>query len=188
MSTTRAPGRPRSTEVTAGRDRAPARSMLRAVGFTDDDFERPQVGVASSWNEVTPCNIHLDRLAVAAKDGVRLAGAVPLTFNTITVSDAIAMGHEGMKASLMSRDLIADSVELVMHAERMDALVGIAAAGGAIGQGKAVASAAEAIARNPGAAGDIRGSLILGLVLIESLVIYVLLISLILFFLKPFGA
>jgi len=124
MTTTGAPpGRPRSTEVTAGRDRAPARSMLRAVGFTDDDFERPQVGVASSWNEVTPCNIHLDRLAVAAKDGVRLAGAVPLTFNTITVSDAIAMGHEGMRASLVSREVIADSVELVMHAERLDGLV-----------------------------------------------------------------
>ena len=100
--------------------------MLRAVGFTDDDFERPQVGVASSWNEVTPCNIHLDRLAVAAKDGVRLAGAVPLTFNTITVSDAIAMGHEGMRASLVSREVIADSVELVMHAERLDGLVAIA--------------------------------------------------------------
>ncbi|MFL6190018.1 MAG: dihydroxy-acid dehydratase [Actinomycetes bacterium] len=127
MTTTSAPpGRPRSTEVTAGRDRAPARSMLRAVGFTDDDFERPQVGVASSWNEVTPCNIHLDRLAVAAKDGVRLAGAVPLTFNTITVSDAIAMGHEGMRASLVSREVIADSVELVMHAERLDGLVAIA--------------------------------------------------------------
>jgi dihydroxy-acid dehydratase len=123
---TRPPGRPRSTEVTVGRDRAPARSMLRAVGFTDDDFDRPQVGVASSWNEVTPCNIHLDKLAVAAKYGVRLAGAVPLTFNTITVSDAIAMGHEGMRASLVSRELIADSVELVMHAERLDGLVAIA--------------------------------------------------------------
>src|SRR5436190_16906365 len=105
--------RPRSRLVTEGVERSGARSMLRAVGFTDDDFERPQVGVASSWNEVTPCNIHLDRLAVAAKDGVRLAGAVPLTFNTITVSDAIAMGHEGMRASLVSREVIADSVELV---------------------------------------------------------------------------
>jgi dihydroxy-acid dehydratase len=100
--------------------------MLRAVGFTDEDFDRPQVGVASSWNEVTPCNIHLDRLAVASKDGVRLAGAVPMTFNTITVSDAIAMGHEGMRASLVSREVIADSVELVMHAERLDGLVAIA--------------------------------------------------------------
>jgi dihydroxy-acid dehydratase len=118
--------RPRSTEVTAGRDRAGARSMLRAVGFTDDDFERPQVGVASSWNEVTPCNIHLDKLADAAKAGVRLAGGVPLEFGTIAISDAIAMGHEGMKASLVSREVIADSVELVMHAERMDGLVTIA--------------------------------------------------------------
>jgi dihydroxy-acid dehydratase len=118
--------RPRSTEVTAGRDRAGARSMLRAVGFTDDDFERPQVGVASSWNEVTPCNIHLDKLADAAKAGVRLAGGVPLEFGTIAISDAIAMGHEGMKASLVSREVIADSVELVMHAERMDGLVAIA--------------------------------------------------------------
>jgi len=118
--------RPRSTEVTVGRDRAGARSMLRAVGFTDDDFERSQVGVASSWNEVTPCNIHLDKLADAAKAGVRLAGAVPLEFGTIAVSDAIAMGHEGMKASLVSREVIADSVELVMHAERMDGLVAIA--------------------------------------------------------------
>ena len=118
--------RPRSTEVTVGRDRAGARSMLRAVGFTDDDFERPQVGVASSWNEVTPCNIHLDKLADAAKAGVRLAGGVPLEFGTIAVSDAIAMGHEGMKASLVSREVIADSVELVMHAERLDGLVAIA--------------------------------------------------------------
>jgi dihydroxy-acid dehydratase len=118
--------RPRSTEVTAGRDRAGARSMLRAVGFTDDDFQRPQVGVASSWNEVTPCNIHLDKLADAAKAGVRLSGGVPLEFGTIAISDAIAMGHEGMKASLVSREVIADSVELVMHAERMDGLVAIA--------------------------------------------------------------
>jgi dihydroxy-acid dehydratase len=118
--------RPRSTEVTVGRDRAGARSMLRAVGFTDEDFERSQVGVASSWNEVTPCNIHLDKLADAAKAGVRLAGGVPLEFGTIAVSDAIAMGHEGMKASLVSREVIADSVELVMHAERMDGLVAIA--------------------------------------------------------------
>jgi dihydroxy-acid dehydratase len=118
--------RPRSTEVTAGRDRAPARSMLRAVGLTDADFERPQVAVASSWNEVTPCNIHLDKLADAAKAGLRLAGAVPLEFTTIAVSDAIAMGHEGMKASLVSREVIADSVELMVHAERLDGVVAIA--------------------------------------------------------------
>jgi dihydroxy-acid dehydratase len=100
--------------------------MLRAVGFSEEDFGKPQVAVASSWNEVTPCNYHLDKLAALAKEGVRQGGSVPIEFTTIAVSDGIAMGHEGMKASLMSRDLIADSVELVLHAERMDALVGIA--------------------------------------------------------------
>jgi dihydroxy-acid dehydratase len=100
--------------------------MLRAVGFGEDDFGKPQVAVASSWNEVTPCNYHLDKLAALAKEGVRQGDAVPIEFTTIAMSDGIAMGHEGMKASLMSRDLIADSVELVLHAERMDALVGIA--------------------------------------------------------------
>jgi dihydroxy-acid dehydratase len=118
--------RPRSWEVTEGPQRAPARAMLRAVGFSEEDFGKPQVAVASSWNEVTPCNYHLDKLAALAKEGVRQGGAVPVEFTTIAVSDGIAMGHEGMKASLMSRDLIADSVELVMHAERMDAFVGIA--------------------------------------------------------------
>jgi dihydroxy-acid dehydratase len=118
--------RPRSWEVTDGPHRAPARSYLRAVGFSEEDFAKPQVGVASSWNEVTPCNYHLDKLAALAKEGVRQGDAVPIEFTTIAVSDGIAMGHEGMKASLMSRDLIADSVELVMHAERLDALVGIA--------------------------------------------------------------
>jgi dihydroxy-acid dehydratase len=100
--------------------------MLRAVGFSEEDFGKAQVGVASSWNEVTPCNYHLGKLAALAKEGVRQGDAVPIEFTTISVSDGIAMGHEGMKASLMSRDLIADSVELVMHAERLDALVGIA--------------------------------------------------------------
>jgi dihydroxy-acid dehydratase len=118
--------RPRSWEVTEGPERAPARAMLRAVGFSEDDFGKPQVAVASSWNEVTPCNYHLDKLAALAKEGVRQAGAVPLEFTTIAVSDGIAMGHEGMKASLISREVIADSVELVMHAERFDGLVGIA--------------------------------------------------------------
>jgi dihydroxy-acid dehydratase len=118
--------RPRSWQVTEGPERAPARAMLRAVGFSEEDFDKPQVGVASSWNEVTPCNYHLGKLAALAKEGVRSGGAVPLEFTTIAVSDGIAMGHEGMKASLISRDAIADSVELVMHAERMDALVGIA--------------------------------------------------------------
>jgi len=118
--------RDRSREVTEGVERAPARSMLRAVGLTDEDFGRPQVGVASSWNEVTPCNLHLNRLAAAAKEGVREAGAVPIEFTTIAVSDAIAMGHEGMRASLVSREVIADSVELMVHAERLDGAVTIA--------------------------------------------------------------
>lgn len=118
--------RGRSRDVTEGIERAPARAMLRAVGLSDDDLRRAQVGVASSWNEVTPCNYHLDRLAEQAKLGIRSAGAVPIEFTTIAVSDGIAMGHEGMRASLVSRDLIADSVELTAHAERFDALVTIA--------------------------------------------------------------
>src|SRR5438309_9318689 len=118
--------RPRSTDVTEGMQRAPARAMLRAVALTDEDFDKAQVGVASSWNEVTPCNYHLNRLAAAAKEGVRDAGAVPVEFTTIAVSDAISMGHEGMRASLVSREVIADSVELVMHAERFDGMVTIA--------------------------------------------------------------
>ncbi|HXF72001.1 MAG TPA: dihydroxy-acid dehydratase [Actinomycetota bacterium] len=118
--------RPRSWEVTEGPERAPARAMLRAVGLSDEDLTRPQVAVASSWNEVTPCNYHLDKLALLAKEGVREGGGVPFAFTTIAVSDGIAMGHEGMRASLVSRDVIADSVELMMHAERFDGLVGIA--------------------------------------------------------------
>jgi dihydroxy-acid dehydratase len=115
--------KPRSREVTDGFERAPARAMLRAIGMTDGDWDRPQVGVASSWNEVTPCNMPLDRLAKAAKEGVREAGGFPIEFVTIAVSDGISMGHEGMRASLVSREVIADSVETVMHAERLDALV-----------------------------------------------------------------
>ena len=118
--------RPRSRDVTEGVERAPARAMLRAVGLSDEDFGKPQVGVASSWNEVTPCNVHLNRLAAAAKEGVHGAGAVAIEFTTIAVSDGIAMGHEGMRASLVSREAIADSVELVMHAERFDGMVTIA--------------------------------------------------------------
>src|SRR5687768_17321500 len=115
--------KPRSHEVTDGFERAPARAMLRAIGMTDDDWDKPQVGVASSWNEVTPCNMSLDRLAKQAKVGVRDAGGYPIEFVTIAVSDGISMGHEGMRASLVSREVIADSVETVMHAERFDALV-----------------------------------------------------------------
>jgi dihydroxy-acid dehydratase len=115
--------KPMSHEVTRGMERAPARAMLRAVGMTDADWGKAQVGVASSWNEVTPCNLPLDRLAKRAKDGVRDAGGFPLEFVTIAVSDGISMGHEGMRGSLVSREIIADSVECVMHAERFDALV-----------------------------------------------------------------
>src|ERR1039458_7017549 len=118
--------RPRSGPLTTGPARAPARAMLRAVGLSEEDLERPQVAVASSWNEVTPCTLHLNGLAVAAKEGVRQGGAVPFEFGTIAVSDGISMGHEGMKASLVSREIIADSVELMGHAERFDALVTIA--------------------------------------------------------------
>lgn len=118
--------KPRSGDVTEGYQRAPARAMLRAVGMSDNDWDKPQVAVASSWNEVTPCNLPLDRLAKVAKRGVSDAGGFPIEFNTIAVSDAIAMGHEGMRASLVSREVIADSVETVMHAERFDALVSFA--------------------------------------------------------------
>jgi dihydroxy-acid dehydratase len=113
----------RSRDVTDGAERAPARAMLRAIGMTDDDWGKAQVGVCSSWNEVTPCNMPLGRLAKRSKDGVRDAGAFPIEFTTIAVSDGISMGHEGMRASLVSREVIADSVETVMHAERLDALV-----------------------------------------------------------------
>ncbi len=115
--------RPRSTDVTLGKGRAPARAMLRAMGLGDDDMSKPQIGVASSWNEVTPCNLPLERLARHAKSAIREVGGVPFEFVTIAVSDGISMGHEGMRASLVSREVIADSVETVMHAERFDALV-----------------------------------------------------------------
>ena len=116
----------RSWEVTDGATRAPARAMLRAVGMTDDDWDKPQVAVASSWNEVTPCNMALDRLAKRAKEGVFEAGGYPIEFVTIAVSDGISMGHEGMRASLVSREVICDSIETMMHAERFDAMVTLA--------------------------------------------------------------
>jgi dihydroxy-acid dehydratase len=115
--------RPRSRDVTEGVERAPARAMLRAIGMTDEDFDKPQVGVATAWNEVTPCNMSLRRLAQFAKEGVRAAGGFPIEFNTISVSDGISMGTDGMRASLVSREVIADSVETVMHGERLDAMV-----------------------------------------------------------------
>jgi dihydroxy-acid dehydratase len=116
----------RSYEVTDGPTAAPARAMLRAIGMTDDDWDKPQVGVASSWNEVTPCNLTLDRLAKRTKEGVRSAGGFPIEFMTIAVSDGISMGHEGMRASLVSREVICDSIETMMHAERFDGLVTLA--------------------------------------------------------------
>ncbi|MSY96901.1 MAG: dihydroxy-acid dehydratase [Actinobacteria bacterium] len=115
--------KPRSGLVTDGIERAPARGMLRAVGMGDDDWVKPQIGIASSWNEITPCNLSLDRLAKASKKGVIAAGGFPMQFGTISVSDGISMGHEGMHFSLVSREVIADSVETVMQAERLDGMV-----------------------------------------------------------------
>ena len=115
--------KPRSRDVTDGLEKAAARGMLRAVGMGDADFAKPQIGVASSWNEITPCNLSLDRLAKAAKEGVFEAGGFPMEFGTISVSDGISMGHEGMHFSLVSREVIADSVETVMQAERLDGSV-----------------------------------------------------------------
>src|SRR4051794_21132853 len=115
-----------SREVTEGFERAPHRAFLRAMGLGDDDLNRPFVGVANTWNEATPCNLALDRQAKAIKRGVSEAGGTPREFLSIAVSDGIAMGHEGMKASLVSREVIADSIELMMHAHGYDALVGLA--------------------------------------------------------------
>ncbi|WP_062211609.1 dihydroxy-acid dehydratase [Demequina oxidasica] len=115
--------KPRSRQVTDGIEATASRGMLRAVGMGDDDFAKPQIGIASSWNEITPCNLSLQRLAQASKQGVHAGGGYPLEFGTISVSDGISMGHEGMHYSLVSRDIIADSVEVVMQAERLDGSV-----------------------------------------------------------------
>lgn len=115
--------KPRSRDVTDGVEKAAARGMLRAVGMGDADWEKPQIGIASSWNEITPCNLSLDRLAQGAKEGVHAGGGYPLQFGTVSVSDGISMGHEGMHFSLVSREVIADSVETVMMAERLDGSV-----------------------------------------------------------------
>ena len=126
VSETKVDVKPRSRDVTDGLQKAASRAMLRAVGLGDDDWEKPQIGIASAWNEVTPCNVSLRRLAEQSKQGVRSAGGVALEFGTITVSDGISMGHEGMRASLVSREVICDSVETVVHAERFDGFVGLA--------------------------------------------------------------
>jgi dihydroxy-acid dehydratase len=115
--------KPRSRDVTDGLEKTAARGMLRAVGMGDDDWAKPQIGVGSSWNEITPCNMSLQRLAQAVKGGVHAAGGYPLEFGTISVSDGISMGHEGMHFSLVSREVIADSVETVVQAERLDGTV-----------------------------------------------------------------
>ncbi|MEJ2504461.1 MAG: dihydroxy-acid dehydratase, partial [Gemmatimonadota bacterium] len=115
----------RSDALLAGRDRAPARAMLRAVGLTDDDFGRPLIGVANTWAETTPCNAHLRELAVQVKEGIREAGGTPLEFNTVVVSDGITMGTEGMKASLVSREVVADSIELMARGYLFDGIIAI---------------------------------------------------------------
>ncbi|MGO1569922.1 MAG: dihydroxy-acid dehydratase, partial [Canibacter sp.] len=118
--------KPRSRDVTDGIEKAASRGMLRAVGMGDEDWDKPQIGIASSWNEITPCNLSLDRLAQGAKEGVHAGGGYPLQFGTISVSDGISMGHEGMHFSLVSREVIADSVETVVMAERLDGTVVLA--------------------------------------------------------------
>jgi dihydroxy-acid dehydratase len=115
----------RSKDISEGDNRAPNRAMLRAVGFEDEDFQKPMIGVASTWSEVTPCNVHIDKLAIEAKRGARDGGGAPMIFNTITVADGISMGHEGMRYSLPSREVIADSIETVVGAERLDGVVAI---------------------------------------------------------------
>jgi dihydroxy-acid dehydratase len=131
----------RSLAITGGSHRAPARAMLKAVGFTDDDLRKPIVGVANTWIEIGPCNAHLRRLAAAVKEGVRAAGATPMEFNTVSVSDGITMGTEGMRMSLVSREVIADSIELVARANQFDALVVL------VGCDKTIPGAAMALAR-----------------------------------------
>jgi dihydroxy-acid dehydratase len=131
----------RSLAITGGTHRAPARAMLKAVGFTDDDLRKPIVGVANTWIEIGPCNAHLRRLAAAVKEGVRAAGATPMEFNTVSVSDGITMGTEGMRMSLVSREVIADSIELVARANQFDALVVL------VGCDKTIPGAAMALAR-----------------------------------------
>ena len=117
--------KPRSSVITNGPDRAPSRAMFKAAGFTDEDLSRPIVGVANTWIEIGPCNLHLRRLAAKVKEGIRAAGGTPMEFNTVSISDGISMGAEGMKCSLISREVIADSIELVARGNHFDGLVGI---------------------------------------------------------------
>src|ERR1700731_4413023 len=131
----------RSRGITDGRDRAPARSMFKAIGFTDDDLRKPLIGVANTWIETMPCNFHLRRLSAKVKEGVRAAGGTPMEFNTIAISDGETMGTEGMRASLVSRELIADSIELVCRGQMFDAVVCV------VGCDKTIPAGAMALAR-----------------------------------------
>src|SRR6478609_6810499 len=116
-----------SYTITQGRDRAPARAMLKAIGFSDEDLQKPIIGIANTWIETMPCNFNLRELAEYVKQGVREAGGTPMEFNTIAISDGVTMGTEGMKASLVSRDLIADSIELVARGHMFDGVIALVA-------------------------------------------------------------
>src|ERR1700676_2119750 len=116
-----------SSILLSGRDRAPARSFYKAIGFTDEDLQKPIIGIANTWTETMPCNFNLRQLAVRVKEGVRAAGGTPMEFNTVAISDGITMGTEGMKASLVSRELIADSIELVARGHMFDGIVALVA-------------------------------------------------------------
>ena len=135
------PAKRHSGRLTDGADRAPARAMLKAVGFTDDDLERPIVGVATTWIETMPCNLNQRELATKVKQGIRAAGGTPMEFNTISISDGVTMGTEGMRASLVSRELIADSIELVARGHLFDGLVCL------VGCDKTIPAAAMALCR-----------------------------------------
>src|SRR5436190_24321439 len=116
-----------SHTITQGRDRAPARAMLKGIGFTDEDLAKPIIGVANTWIETMPCNYNLRDLAVKVKEGIRAAGGTPMEFNTIAISDGVTMGTEGMKTSLISRELIADSIELLVRGHMFDGVVALVA-------------------------------------------------------------
>src|ERR671936_600701 len=131
----------RSRLITDGRDRAPSRAMFKAIGFTDADLKRPIIGVANTWIETMPCNFHLRRLSAKVKEGIRAAGGTPMEFNTVAISDGETMGTEGMKASLVSREVIADSIELVCRGQLFDAVVCV------VGCDKTIPAAAMALAR-----------------------------------------
>src|SRR6516162_5498386 len=131
----------RSSAITDGRDRAPSRAMFKAIGFTDEDLRKPLIGVANTWIETMPCNFHLRRLSAKMKEGIRLAGGTPMEFNTIAISDGETIGTEGMRASLVSREIIADSIELVCRGQLFDALICL------VGCDKTIPAAAMALAR-----------------------------------------